>query len=139
MVNCKPERQTIGAGLPLWIEEWQIVDCQNSQGTALFGQNSVTIFSCVVRGLKIVLSLTLMGMEVNHVGIHVGPRSAHSTHQRRQVLVEVGDRQGLPMQHPPLHSHYKGDWVHQPALVKIEELVYGVRNLDLGDLHGGKW
>ena len=80
-----------------------------------------------------------MGMEVNHVGINVGLHGAHSMHQWWQVLVHVGDRQGLPVQRPPPHGHYKGDWVHQPALVEIEELVYGMRNLDLGDLYGGKW
>ncbi len=80
-----------------------------------------------------------MGVEVNHAGINVGPRGAHSMHQRRQVLVDVGDRQGLPVQRPPPHGHYKGDRVHQPTLIKNEELVYGVHNLNLGDLDDGKW
>ncbi len=139
MVNCEPEHKTIGAGLPSGIEERQIVDCQNSQGTALFGQNSVTIFCCVVRGMKIVLAPTLSGMEVHHTGIQVGFCRTHGPHQRRQVLMDMGDRQGLPMQRPPSHGQHKGDWIHQPALIEIEKLVDGMCDLDLGNLHGGKW
>ncbi len=119
--------------------KWQIVDCQNSQDTELFGQNSVAIFSCVVRGLKIVLSPTLSGVQIHHSGTYVCLCGADSPHQWQQVLVDVGDRQGLPMQCPPPHSHNEGDRVHQSALVKIEQLVYHMHDFQMGDLHSGKW
>ncbi len=139
MVNCKPEHKTIGAGLPSGIEERQIVDCQNSQGTALFGQNSVTIFCCMVRGLKIVLAPTLSGMEVHHAGVQVGFCRTHGPHQWRQVLMHVRDGQGLSVDCPPPHGHHECDWVDKAALVKGQQLVNGMCDLHLGNLQNGKW
>ncbi len=57
----------------------------------IFGQN----FSCVVRGLKIVSTPTLLRVEVNHVAKEVRPRRADCPQLRRQQLVDVRDWEGL--------------------------------------------
>ncbi len=118
MVNCKPEQKTIGAGLPSGIQRWQIVDCQNSQGTAWFGQNLVTTFSCVVRGLEIVLSRTSACMEIYHLAKHIGPSSADGPDVGWQLLVDVGDGHGLTMQRPSLHHQHVANGVDETAHVQ---------------------
>ncbi len=97
------------------------------------------MFSCVVRGFKIVLKLTLMSVEVNHAGIYVSPRGAHGPDERRQVLMHVRDGQGLSVHRPRLHGHHKSDRVHQAALVKCQQLMNDVGNLNVGDLHDRRW
>ncbi len=124
----------------LWqVEGWQIVYCQNSQDTASFTQNSVTFSSCVVRGFKIVLSLTLAHVQIHHPGIQVHLSRTDSTDQRWQLLEDVRDGQGLTVQCPPPHRHHESDWVNQAALVESQELLHGMVNLDVCDLHVRKW
>ncbi len=126
--------------LPLLrVERWQIVDCQNSQDTASFGQNSVITFSCVVRGLKIALSLTLTRMQVHHAGVQIGLRRTHSPDQQREVLVDMRDGQGLTVQRPPPHCHHVRDRIHQATLVESEQLLDCVVDLDVCNLHVRKW
>ena len=125
--------------LPSGIQEWQIVDCQNSQGTAVFRQNKVERFGCAVRGFKIVLLLTLASIEIDHVGVDVCFCHADGLHQWWKVLVNMRDGQRLAVQRPPLHRHHKHDRIHQAALVEIEKLVDRVRNLNVGNLYVRKW
>ena len=85
------------------------------------------------------LSLTLTSMEVNHAGINVSPCGAHGPYQRRQVLMHVWDGQGLSVDCPPPHGHHECDRVDQVALVKRQELVYGVMDLDVCNLYIREW
>ena len=65
------------------------------------------------------LSLTLMCVQVHHMGVQIGLRQTDSPDQRRELLEDVQDGQGLTIQHPSSHRHHVRYWVYQAALVKI--------------------
>ncbi len=71
----------------------EVANCSLSKFTrhSMVWTNSVTIFSCVMRGLKIILSLTLTGVKIHHTGVNICLCGADGLHQRRQVLMHVRD------------------------------------------------
>ena len=50
-----------------------------------------------------------------------------------------GDGQGLPMQRPSPDGDDERNRIHQPALFKVQQLVNGVRYLDVGNLYDRRW
>ncbi len=78
-------------------------------------------------------------MEVNHAGVYVGLRGAHGPNQWRQVLMHMWDGQGLSADCPCPHGHHKSNRVDQAALVKSQQLVDRVVDLNVCDLHIKKW
>ena len=73
------------------------------------------------------------------MGVQVSFRRTHSMDQWWEVLVDMRDGQGLTVQRPSLHRHHKGNRVYQAALVECLQLVNGVGNLDVCDLHVRQW
>ncbi len=83
--------------------------------------------------------LTLTHVQVHHPGIHIRFGGAESPCHGWQGKRYVRDGQGLADQRPSSHSNHKRDGVDQSTLLKRQQLIDCVMNLDVGNLHVRKW